>query len=111
MNTSEKEKPFTLLNSSYTDITYDTYIDDLILLQINLNKKIVLSLKAQHLTIYTLRLQDINLKSLLFLYKLYKIYSCSGGTYSNRSSTLQSNAQHKRARTAISSLVTSPLQY
>ena len=29
MNTSEKEKNSTLLNSSDTDITYDTYIDDL----------------------------------------------------------------------------------
>ena len=29
MNTSEKEKTSTFLNSSDTDITYDTYIDDL----------------------------------------------------------------------------------
>ena len=29
MNTSEKEKTTTILNSSDTDITYDTYIDDL----------------------------------------------------------------------------------
>lgn len=29
MNTSEKNKTSTLLNSSDTDITYDTYIDDL----------------------------------------------------------------------------------
>lgn len=40
-----------------------------VLLQVDLDKKIVLSRKAQHLTIYTLRLQGINLKSLLFLHK------------------------------------------
>ena len=34
----------------------------------------------------------------------------SGGTYSNRSSILQFNAQHNLAKTAVSSRVTVPLQ-
>ena len=38
MNTSEKEKTSTFLNSSDTDITYDTYIDDLSYYGINQNQ-------------------------------------------------------------------------
>ena len=71
-------------------------------------KKIIGEAPGKNWKSITMSIQETARLLWLMRYIYFSLFS--GGTYSNRSSILQFNAQHNLAKTAVSSRVTVPLQ-
>lgn len=71
-------------------------------------KKIIGEAPGKNWKSITMSIQETARLLGLMRYIYFSLFS--GGTYSNRSSILQFNAQHNLAKTAVSSRVTVPLQ-